>query len=406
VFALPMRLAVVADDVTGAMDTGVQFASCGLRTEVVLGQQGLPRTEAVVISTNSRDAPAGEAYRRAKALGGQLVDHIVYKKIDSTMRGNIGPELEGLLDGLGLARALIAPAFPAAGRTVEGGYHRVYGTLLAESPFSNDPNWPAKESHVPTLLAQQTQRIVGHLPLSVVEKGKQAVMDALRGESATVVAADAVVDDHLRILALALAELRDTWLPCGSAGLAREWPRALGWSRSAPIRFGWSPCTEPVLVVAGSRHPATARQLRQAADQNLLELVALSPVDASALDVVKHRMLDNLSHDKSVGLTSGLSEYMAGRAESVAQMLADLACSALKASLAGLVLTGGDIARAVCSALGATGLRVLGEVQAGVPAGVLSSGSHAGLRVVTKAGGFGDDQAIAQAIELIQGGRA
>jgi uncharacterized protein YgbK (DUF1537 family) len=402
---MPMRLAVVADDLTGAMDTGVQFAKCGLQTEVMLGQHGQGRAEAVILSTDSRDASATEAYRRAKAFGRELSDHIVYKKIDSTMRGNIGSELDGLLDGLGLEHALVTPAFPAAGRTVVGGYHRVHGTLLTQSPFAHDPVWPASESHVPTLLTRQTGRSVGYLPLSTVESGEQAVIDALRAEPAAIVAADAAEEGHLRTLAMALAELKGTWLPCGSAGLAQEWPAALGWSPSAPTSFGWGPSTAPVLVVAGSRHPTTARQLSWAADQAQLHLVTLSAAGEDVQDTVREQMLDLLAQRNNVGLSTTLGEFVSGWAKAATQMLADLVIWAVqRVSLAGLVLTGGDTARAVCGTLGARALRVLGEVQAGVPAGTLSSGPYDGLRVVTKAGGFGNDQAIAQAIRVIQRG--
>ncbi|MHB1159801.1 MAG: four-carbon acid sugar kinase family protein, partial [Chloroflexota bacterium] len=110
-----VRLGIVADDLTGAMDTGVQFAKEGLHTVVMLGEGALPEAEMVVISTDSRDEPADEAYRRAKEAGLRLAGRAIYKKLDSTLRGNLGPEIEGLLDGLGLGRALVAPAFPSSG---------------------------------------------------------------------------------------------------------------------------------------------------------------------------------------------------------------------------------------------------------------------------------------------------
>ncbi len=400
-----MRLAVVADDLTGAMDTGVQFARCGLHTEVMLGQRVGARVQAVVVSTDSRDTSATEAYRRARTFGRQLRNRLVYKKIDSTLRGNIGPELEGLLDGLGLACALVTPTFPAAGRTVVGGYHRVHGTLLTESSFAHDPVWPARESHVPTLLARQTRRPVGYLPLSVVESGKRAVVDALGAEPAAIVAADAAEEEHLRTLAMALAELRHTWLPCGSAGLAQEWPRALGHKGLALTSFDWSPSAAPILVVAGSRHPLTARQLSRALERGELSLVTLSPGNINVQDMAKEQVLDLLARRSNVGLSTNSGQSVRRRPEAVAQMLADLVIWALeRVPLAGLVLTGGDTARAVCRKLGAKAVRVLGEVQAGVPAGILSSGPYDGLRVVTKAGGFGDDEAIVQAIALIRGG--
>ena len=85
--------------------------------------------------------------------------------------------------------------------------------------------------------------------------------------------ADAVEPAHLRSLALALASLWESWLPCGSAGLAEEWPRALGLQREGGELPMWPPKPYPALVVAGSRHPSTAQQLRRAAQDSGLELI-------------------------------------------------------------------------------------------------------------------------------------
>lgn len=397
------KLGIVADDLTGAMDTGVQFAKWGLHTVVMLNGGDLPSAEVVVISTDSRDETAAEAYRRAKQAAQRLSERTLYKKIDSTLRGNIGPELDGLLDGLGLERALVAPAFPSAGRTTVDGYHRVHGVLLAESAFARDPLWPATESHLPTLLAGQTRRTVAHLPLSVVEQGEQAVVRALMAEPASTVAADAAESRHLRILALALAHMGQKWLPCGSAGLAEEWPLALGFERLGEVPFCWSPDTRPVLIVAGSRHQSTARQLQRTVEHGNLSLVNLSVAKEDWERIVRTDVVSLLSRGRNVALTTTFSEYQEGKEATTAEMLARATAWVLAHSaVAGLIMTGGDIARAVCRALGATALHVLGEVQAGVPAGILVGGLCNGLRVVTKAGGFGDDLAILRSIYCIQ----
>lgn len=397
------KLGIVADDLTGAMDTGVQFARWGLHTVVIQNGGELPAVEVVVISTDSRDETATEAYRRAKQAAQRLRDRTLYKKIDSTLRGNIGPELDGLLDGLGLERALVAPAFPPAGRTTVDGYHQVHSVLLAESAFAHDPLWPATESHLPTLLAGQTRRTVGHLPLSVVEQGEQAVIRALMAEPASVVAADAAESRHLRILALALAHVGQKWLPCGSAGLAEEWPLALGFQRSGEVPFCWSPDTRPVLIVAGSRHQSTARQLQRAVEDGSLSLVNLSVTREDWQRVIRTDVVSLLSRGRSVALATTFSEYQEGKEVATLEMLAQATAWVLAHSpVAGVIMTGGDIARAVCRALGTTALHVLGEVQAGVPAGILVGGPGNGLRVVTKAGGFGDDSAILQSIDCIQ----
>ena len=395
-----VELGIIADDLTGAMDTGVQFAKEGLHTVVMLGDGELPPVEMVVVSTDSRDLPAPEAYRRAREAAQRLGGRTLYKKIDSTLRGNLGAELEGLLDGLGLERALVAPAFPANGRTTVGGCHLVNGVPLAESAFAKDPLWPARESHLPTLLARQTRRAVGYLPLATVERGERAVIRALRAEKAPIVVADAETPAHLRTLALALAGL-EGWLPCGSAGLAQEWPRALGLERPKAM-LRWAADPEPAMVLAGSRHRVTAEQLRRASEEGCLELIPLAAEgeESQAVD----RAVELLGQGRNVALTTTFSRYREGQGMAIARLLAGAAGEVLaRRPVAGLFVTGGDVARAVCHLLGATALQALGEVQPGVPAGLLAGGPHEGLRVVTKAGGFGDERAIIQSIECLRG---
>ena len=396
------RLGIVADDLTGAVDTGVQFARWGLHTLVMLENGPIPESEVVVVTTDSRDEPPEEAYRRTREAARLIAGRLPYKKIDSTLRGNLGPELDGLLDGLEMDRALVAPAFPATGRTTVDGIHMVHGIALAESPFARDPLWPATESHVPTLLARQTRRTVGHLPLEVVERGPEAVATALRDDPADIVVADATEVRHLRTLAFALGLVERRWLPCGCAGLAEEWPAALGCERPAGGPFRWPPDPRPALVVAGSRNRSTAQQLRQAAEGGVLEIVELSPGGDTGEVLTRIKAL--LEAGRSVALTTTFSEYQEGRGKEAAEELAREAALALKQQpVAGVFMTGGDIARAVCRQLGAAALHAMGEVQPGVAMAELDGGIRDRLRVVTKAGGFGDERAILRSIACLRG---
>jgi uncharacterized protein YgbK (DUF1537 family) len=400
-----VRVAVVADDLTGALDTAGQWTRSGLRTFIMLGAAPVPDAEAVAIHTASRAATAGQAYRRAKEAGQRLRKRYVYKKVDSTLRGNIGAEVEGLLDGLGLPKALLAPTFPAAGRTVEGGILRVHGVPLDETEFSRDSQCPARESHVPTLVARQTRRTVGHLPLEVVTQGEDAIRQALQNCAAQLMVADAVEVEHLSALARAATHMPQPWLCCGSAGLADGWLQALGIGRPTGKPFCWTHQVGPVLVVAGSRHPATARQLHQAQEDRGLHLVhlALDEGEGSAQWSQARRVLTEGCY---VALTTTFSPYRPGEEAGTAAYLACATawiCSSVK--ILGLILTGGDTADAVCAALQMTEVQVVGEVQAGIPSASGIGGQGDGLRFVTKAGGFGDEQAIVQSIDFIQGVR-
>jgi uncharacterized protein YgbK (DUF1537 family) len=400
-----VKLGIIADDLTGAMDTGAQFARCGLDTVVMLTGDRLPEAEALAISTDSRSETAAEAYRRARKAADQLGGRLIYKKIDSTMRGNVGAELDGVMECRGIDRALVAPAFPEAGRTTVGGVHYVDGVPLAGSPVGRDPFAPVRESRLTDLLTGQTRRKVGHLPLRTVEQGDQAVLQALGVETAAVVVADAAERRHLRTLGRALAHMVGQWLPCGSAGLAAEWPLALGLEQARQV-LKWWPRADPVLVVAGSRHPKTEAQLRQAEADSYLVCVTVD-LGTDLEETVRAHVLPVLRAGRNVALTATCTAFQEGGEAAFATALG-LACQRVlkQVTLSGMVITGGDVLGAVCRALEASALRLAREVQPGVPAGTWIGGLGDGQRVVTKAGGLGDERAIAQAIHSIQGGFA
>lgn len=397
------RLGIVADDLTGAVDTGVQFARWGLRTIVMLGLAPTPDADVVVVTTDSRDEAPEEAFRRARLAAGVIRGRAPYKKIDSTLRGNIGPELDGLLESLGPHRVLVAPAFPSTGRTTVNGIHMVNGVPLAESAFARDPLWPATESSVAAILARQSRRSIGHLRLATVEEGPEAAAAMLMEQAAEIVVADATEAVHLRTIAIALGMTGQEWLPCGSAGLAEEWPAALGLQAPGGAPFRWAPDPRPVLVVAGSRHRSTARQLLKTSEAGRLEIVEFSPGEATE---IRSRVEGLLATGRNVAVTTTFSKYQEGRGKEAADELAAQAAPVIERGLvAGVFMTGGDIARALCRRLGAAAIRALGEIQPGVAMSELAGGAHSGFRVVTKAGGFGDELAILQSIDSLRGHR-
>ena len=133
-----MMVGIQADDLTGACDTGAPFAARGLETLVVMHDgTGSPAwsgasADVLVIDTETREQSAEEARERARAAGAALTagsPRILYKKVDSTLRGHVAAEIDGMLDGAGLGLALLTPAFPAQRRTVVDGCVRVDGRL-------------------------------------------------------------------------------------------------------------------------------------------------------------------------------------------------------------------------------------------------------------------------------------
>ena len=108
---------ILADDLTGAADCGLAFLRAGLPVTVGLGAAPGP---VAAIDLDTRRMSADDAAAAVREAAGRA-EGLVYKKLDSTLRGHVAAEIRAALEATGLARAVIAPAFPAQGRTVRGG---------------------------------------------------------------------------------------------------------------------------------------------------------------------------------------------------------------------------------------------------------------------------------------------
>jgi uncharacterized protein YgbK (DUF1537 family) len=411
------QILIIADDLTGAADTGATFARAGWLTLVALdpGTQ-TPGSDVLVLSTESRDLTREEAVARVRlAASYALRDYwaaeipYVYKKIDSTLRGHPGPELRTAMDAMGMGRALVAPAFPAQGRTTVDGRQLVDGLPIEETIFRSELHC----SVLPTLFQDQREgEPVRHIALPTVRCGQGAIVEALDLPEAGLIIADAETDADL--VTIARAGLRcGVRLWCGSAGLARALAAVL--PRPEPTRPVPGPLPRPsgpTLVVAGSRHPRTVRQVEVAQGWGAA-IVQPSPGilggDAEAVERTFMRTSRHLDDDEHVILsTARLSDSPLG-GQAVADALAQVARRLITESQVGAsILTGGDIAAAVCAELKASAIWLRGETQPGIAWGVLLGGLSPGLPVVTKAGGFGTDTALAVAIRRLEdwkGGR-
>lgn len=300
-----MRLAIIADDLTGAMDAAAPFAERGLAVELVLsGQRPLPASDVVAFDTNSRHLPPAEA----AAVVARCVTALppatpLFKKIDSTLRGAVVEEIRAAASGRG--SIIIAPAVPSQGRTVRGGQVFVGGVPLGEAESAGDARRPSFTGSLVAALA----------PL-------RPVMPDCADDGDLVEIARAAPADALLV---------------GAAGLAEA---------VAQIRFGGArpaalpPPAGPPLFVAGSRTTVVARQLAhlREARPNALILTppALAELDA---DAVARRLAQRAA-----------ARFQATGAQA-------------------LVLLGGDTARAVLDALGVATLSVRGHVIPSIPWG-------------------------------------
>jgi uncharacterized protein YgbK (DUF1537 family) len=256
------RYAVIADDLTGAGDTGVQFAKAGLRTRILThnwSAEDLNGVDVAVVQTESRAMPPQEAYAAVKQAAQRLQAAGVqplYKKVDSTLRGQIGAEIDAVMDVWGLELALLCPAFPENGRTLIGGYLLAGGEPVSRTSIGADPVSPVRQSHIPSLLAAQSSRPAIGLSLAEMTRGDsylESIFTEARRRSAIIVA-DAADPQDIALLESLVARFAPRALFVGSAGLAA--PVAARLAQSSAGR-------RPVVTVVGSVNPVSRGQLKQ-----------------------------------------------------------------------------------------------------------------------------------------------
>ncbi len=422
------RIAIIADDLTGACDTGVQFASPGSPTTVYVadtrlvpvgkhaGEERLDDEldavkEAqgpVIVDTESRHLTAEEAYDRVRAvansLGESSVD-LVYKKIDSTLRGNVLSELAAMQDAFPDRITLIAPTYPAAGRTVVDGRCLVDGRPVDESEFGRDRRSPVKSARLADYVRPEAR---------IVKTRTDSLPAVLREASAgDVVIVDTSTDGELDAVAALIAADPGRYIPVGSAGLAGAIHRTrANVDAGAGTQAAGSPAETPlsVLGIVGSVSERSRLQAARLLESRTVVNVVLDPASISAQ---ADRVAEALSSGQKVLLITPMPERRGkpspeNEATTLARALGDIAREVVdKVPRIGLFMTGGDTALSVMHALGARTLLVYRELAAGIPVVAVeyrSGDRKTRIPAITKAGGFGSDTVMIEAFDCLGGG--
>ena len=429
------RLAIIADDLSSATDCGAQVVRSGLSVVVPLGGYSLPmqaRTAQVIsVDTDSRSLSAGQAYAKVKAASQQLFAEgwtDFYKSVDSTLRGNLGAEIEAVLDTVKPDCAVIAPAFPKYGRTTVDGVQHLHGRPLHETEYGTDPTAPVKDADIARRLVEGSRRKTGRLSLDQVRAGPTRIQSTIRGlldEGDELVIVDIAEQEDLKRICLGLSQsnLRVVWV--GSTGLAEYVPLAFGVvSTSHTFDDDHQIDSRPALALVGSASETTRGQLSYAQVNNGLNIISFDPAriiqnDRTAADELEQtssnlRAAIDSGHDAALVVKSSRDEIAATQqlgAElnlspaQVAQRIVDVLAQAgsrlvSEGLISGVVATGGDTANALCNALGAQALEILGEVEAGIP--IMRVLGEVSLPLVTKAGGFGSAAAVGDALVKVK----
>ena len=219
----PKNILIIADDFTGANDTGVKFAKKGYDTSVINNDNlDLAKSDILVVNTETRLIDEKEAVRRIENISKYLENQKIYKKIDSTFRGNIGAEIETLLSKLNKKICVIANAFPSMNRTVQNGISYVAGTPLNETDFAKDPVNPIKTSNIAEILKISDSYNIKNIGVDDILSGKfdKEFKSDLKNNKKVVYICDGEKEEDLISLSKIVYKYLDTILCVGCAGFA------------------------------------------------------------------------------------------------------------------------------------------------------------------------------------------
>lgn len=413
------RLAIVADNLIGANDAGAQFTKFGFRSQVLLNHLDLMNhcigVDIVAINTNSRKVSPDVAYDRVYQVGKHLLKLgfvNVYKKIDSTLRGNIAEEVRAMLDSMSLTLAIIVPSYPAHGRIVEDGYLQIvqdWGDSRVSVPIY----------YIPSIVSPAADAPVAVLGLPDVHQGEMKLSQQIRDlhtAGVRFIVIDAVTDADLRMIAMAVNQLEVPCLAVGSAGLVGNMP--LAWQAAEQEYIG---LRQGTMLVAGTLNRVTSEQISSVLEDPRTELVDISSeaiyngegikelervlgnIGALLIDgKIPVVIVDTLLGDRTDPDALRLSEQVGQYGHLVTQCLSQIAQKAVEQFyLKNLVISGGGTATIICQALGVAVIDLERELLPGIPLGKAVGGFCDGLCLVTKAGGFGKKDALTKVLELL-----
>lgn len=411
---------IFADDLTGALDAAAPFAAQGFRT-LVSPSHELPAgaTEADVISLNLSTRhmdPTEIAVRTAKAVNAlkQLGVTVLMNKVDSTLRGNPGVELVAALNAIEGDHAVLCSAYPQNGRTVVDGILLVNGIPVADTDVGQDQLSPLPSSDVSEIVFSSLERA------EIADKAHVRSADggaAVSDFRPVIITPDASSEDDLYSLASRLLKARAVALVAGSAGLSAAIADALLADRAlqkrSPNQFVST--GRKVLIVTASQRQIVVEQINSLGGN-----VDLIQAELSVDEVLKGITSDSVSRLIEVTQRDGVVVLKLGKlepsddasvdeirtlAETIVCKLGDVVRKVTDVSKPDtLVIIGGDTSSGIFDACDVTAIELIGELQPGTVSGTIVDGSLSGTLVVTRAGGFGDENALFELVTLLEFG--
>jgi uncharacterized protein YgbK (DUF1537 family) len=408
----PYELAMIADDLAGACDTGAEFLPLWGTITVFIDSdnpaipQDLSR-DLVVWNTESRSLSEEVAYqkvRRACAHALRSETRILLKKADSAFRGNYGHEIAAVMDAWPEAVTGLLPAIPAFGRVTRNGVQYLDNVPIAESFYRHDPKHPVTESRVAVMASRGNPRLIALLTLDEVRSPRtHKILDTLIASGKRLIVADSETQDDLdQVVTLFLHRLTPAIL-VGGQGLGQAVAKHCQPRNSVEP---WTPIPQgAIVIVCGSLHPRTRQQLNNVAKSYDVEPICLPPVgDESRLPHADDskgigQVLDQIARS-GVGILASPDKIFTNPIIVETALADTLAILHRQLPIAGVILTGGATAYAVCRRLGVQQLQLRQQMGFGVT--VAQAPELDGTVIGIKGGSLGAMDALVSLVKLLE----
>ncbi|USF30991.1 four-carbon acid sugar kinase family protein [Clostridium sp. MD294] len=417
-----LKLLIITDDFTGALDTGIQFTKQGVKIQIAVEQNPenisvSKNTQVLVIDLETRPLAARQAYNIVKNVmiwaKNKRIDYI-YKKTDSALRGNVGAELKAVTDVYEQCIYFI-PAFPKIGRITKNGKHYIDNVPLSETAFAKDPFEPVIHSHIKDIITKEYQNI----KVCCVQK-QMNTSEYLHKINQGVVVFDAETEQDMKNRLYELNQSNQLKLLAGCAGLAEFLPDILELKGTIEINYEKK---KGIYVACGSLNPITKNQMEYAC-QNGFKRVNLSANQKLSLEYYDteegKQFLNNLENicknhkcvivdtfDIKQHETEKLAQQKGMSKEDVRFAIAKCHGKIVKHMLQQgmdytIFMTGGDTLMGLMKNLENTELTPVCEISQGVVLSILKWNEKK-LQVISKSGGFGNQDVFLKTAEkLIQ----
>jgi len=427
---------IIADDLTGANDTALQFKKCDAKTKILLDYtipaENDSNTEIWAISTESRNIDSVDAGERMvetiNNLNKNLNLEYFYKKIDSTLRGNIAVETLAMIETLGYDAAIIMPALPSEGRITVGGYHLSRGIPIGKTEMACDPHSPITESHIPSLLQAQLSDeqkcLVDFIGLKTVLNGAGPILmklNELIKAGKKLIVADVSSMTDIEQIVLAISKSGNKILPAGTSAtgsiLAKLWVHETPDIANVDGVCGAVVPKLPRLIISGSATQINSNQIEQLEKSYDYDNIYSIALDVDTIinginDDLVERIISNLDKNNTVLVhSSKLLEKFDGFSEDslkeeltrakfsskITDFLAELTKIILDKRQVMLITLGGETSYKCCNAISSKELIMKDEVAPAIALCV----DYKNRWIITKSGNLGTPKTLIDILNYI-----